>query len=133
MSKLITNPLIKAFNYKQLSNNETFITKPSKSSIMFSALDILNVEYLLSFSAGRCRGKIKTNIQNFCPVQLIDLQNLSDRLTLFKPWEADYVRHNIYCRPPGFKMLSTPLIWKCRILNFGLFVLISSTAQACRK
>ena len=32
-----------------------------------------------------------------------------DQLTLFKPWGAYYARHTT-ASPPGFKMLSTPLL-----------------------
>ena len=35
-------------------------------------------------------------------------RNLVDQLTLFKPWGVDYAHHTT-ARPPGFKMLSTPL------------------------
>ena len=31
------------------------------------------------------------------------------QVTLFKPWGADYARHST-ASPPGFKMLSTPLL-----------------------
>ena len=35
--------------------------------------------------------------------------NVADQLTLFKPWGTDYARHTTAI-PPGFKMLSTPLL-----------------------
>ena len=37
------------------------------------------------------------------------LRNLADQLTLFKPEGADYARHTT-ASPPGFKILSTPLL-----------------------